>query len=371
MAINIFGVVGEGVRAADIIPQIQAENGEVLEVNIMSVGGDVREGMAIYDALREASANGQEVRTFAIGITASISSIIFMAGDVREVSDNAGIMIHNESTDLHGNKHELKGAIEFLDSVDDKLINVYTDRTDLSTEEVTSLLDQETFMSADEAVSKGFATAKTNALALVAMINKQKEPVNMAEDKEKEALTMFNKMKNLLFGEVKAQDDSEKEPVEEAKAEDDKPDHEAENIALKAELEAIKAKAEDEEEKKKEMDAKAEEEKAKAEDDDDKEKEEAKAESESKAHAIFDAMTSDKITKFEAKNLLTESLEFVNKTLDSRIVNHTGGAKLESPKSEPTEDVKAIWKSLKSEGKHTEAQAYYKENRDIISKKEK
>jgi len=79
--INIFGVVGEDVRAADIIPKIQAEKGDVIEVGIMSVGGGVREGLAIYDALREASANGQEVRTFALGITASIASVIFMAGE--------------------------------------------------------------------------------------------------------------------------------------------------------------------------------------------------------------------------------------------------------------------------------------------------
>jgi hypothetical protein len=227
-------------------------------------------------------------------------------------------------------------------------------------------------MSADEAVSKGFATAKTNALALVAILNKTKEPVNMADEKKDEQKNMFNKFVSWLNSDVKAEAKAE---APEVKAEDDdeeKPDLEAENVALKAELAAIKAKAEDDDEEKKEMDAKAEEEKAKAEHEDEEEKEEAKAENEAKAYLIFDAMTSDKVTKFEAKNLLKESLEFVSKTLDARAVNFTGGSKTESPEIKPQEDCKAIWKEMKSDGKHTEAQAYYKENKDAItSKKEK
>ena len=374
MSINIFGVVGEDVRASDVIPQIQAEKG-VIDVNIMSVGGDVREGLAIYDELRKASANGQEVNTFALGITASIASIIFMAGDVREVSDNAEIMVHNASAGICGNKHDLKEAVEFLDGVDDKLIAVYTDRTALSIEEVTGLVDQETFMSADEAVSKGFATAKTSALALVAILNKTKEPVNMAEEQKEEHKNMFNKFVSWLNSDVKAEAKAEAEApevkAEDEEEEEEKPDFEAENIALKAELADLKAKAEGDEEEKKEADAKAEEDKAKAEDEEEKEMEEAKAQNEAKAHLIFDAMTQDKITKAEAKNLITENMEFVSKTLDARAVNFTGGAKTESPEAKPTEDCKAIWKAMKSDGKHGEAQAYYKENRDQISKKEK
>ena len=82
-------------------------------------------------------------------------------------------------------------------------------------------------------------------------------------------------------------------------------------------------------------------------------------------------MTSDKVTKFEAKSLLTESLDFVKKTLKSRVVNHTGGAQTDSPSVEPKEDCNAIWKAMLSDGKRTEAQAYYKENSEKITKKEK
>lgn len=362
MSINIFGVVGEDVRASDVIKQIQAEKGKVIDINIMSVGGNVREGLAIYDALREVSANGQEVRTFAIGITASIASIIFMAGDrIREVSDNAEVMVHNSSVMTGGNKHDLEGAIETLDGIDARMIEIYASRTGLSNEELVNLLDKETFMSADEAVSKGFATEKTNALALVAILNKQKEPVNMANEKEEEEKGMFNKFKAWLNIENKAEEIPEKEDdaAEEARDEDEKPDFEAENLALKAEIAELKAKAESDEEEKKEMEAKAEEEKAKAEDD-------KEAEEEAKAMAIFQATVVNKITLVEAKNLLSKPSSFVNETLKGKTVNMTGLDKTEVPKKEVVNHYETWQAMLKTST--ADAQNYYKKHRDSISK---
>jgi len=184
--INIFGVVGEDVRASDILQQIQAEGGDSVEVVIMSPGGSVIEGLAIYDALR---ATGKTIITKAMGQAASIASIIFMAGDVREVADNAEIMIHNAWGVVAGNKHQLGEAMERMNEIDNRLINVYVDRAGMPAEDVRAMLDDETFMSADEAISKGFATDKTNAMALVAMYNKKEEPINMADDKQAEEIS--------------------------------------------------------------------------------------------------------------------------------------------------------------------------------------
>lgn len=373
--INIFGVVGEDVRAADIIPKIQAEKGDIIEVGIMSVGGDVREGLAIYDALREASANGQEVKTFALGITASIASIIFMAGDVREVSDNAEIMIHNASTGLFGNKHELKEAVEFLDSIDDKLISVYVDRTDLSIEDVTELVNKETFMSADEAVNKGFATDKTNVLALVAMINKQKkEPVKMATEEETKKAGFFAHMAEYFNREVKAEADDEKEdevkaesddeeveveeeketeakaegdeekPEEEAKAEEDDDEKEEmrnEISALKAELETTKAKAEGDEEEKKDEEAKAE--------------------------LILAGITDKKVTMHQATNLFKKSLSDVTSHLSDLSANATGRGKTKEPKADASGSKADQWNALKAKGDHRGAQKLYNKYSNEIS----
>jgi len=358
MSINIFGVVGEDVRAADVLKQIQAEKGDTIEVTIMSCGGSVVEGLAIYDALR---ASGKKIKTSALGMAASIASIIFMAGDEREVSDNAEIMVHNASVVTGGNKHTLKDAIETLDGMDNKLIEIYASRTGLGVDELTELLNKETFMSADEAVNKGFATIKTDALALVAIHNKTKEPLNMAEKEEVVTKGMFNKFMAWLKSEVKAEEIPEKEDdaAEEAKAMDEpmeevteataeKPDLEAENIALKAELEEMKAKAMEEDE---EVKAKAE------------EVEEEKKEEEAKALLVFSAMTDNKVTMKEAKNLLVKPLDFVNETLKDRTANATGLGKAEAPKKEAINSLYDEYKAIDDAGQR---QAFFVKNKEAI-----
>jgi ATP-dependent protease ClpP protease subunit len=357
MSINIFGVVGEDVRAAYVLKQIQAETGDTIEVTIMSCGGSVVEGLAIYDALR---ASGKKIKTSALGMAASIASIIFMAGDEREVSDNAEIMVHNASVVTGGNKHTLKDAIETLDGMDNKLIEIYASRTGLGVDELTELLNKETFMSADEAVSKGFATIKTDALALVAIHNKTKEPLNMAEKEEEVTKGMFKKFMAWLNSEVKAEDIPEKEDdaAEEAKAEEqteevteataEKPDLEAENVALKAELEEMKAKAMEEDE---EVKAKAE------------EVEEEKKEEEAKALLVFSAMTDNKVTMKEAKNLLVKPLDFVNETLKDRAANATGLGKAEAPKKEAINSLYDEYKAIDDAGQR---QAFFVKNKEAI-----
>ncbi len=373
--INIFGVVGEDVRAADIIPKIQAEKGDVIEVGIMSIGGDVREGLAIYDALREASANGQEVKTFALGITASIASIIFMAGDVREVSDNAEIMIHNASTGLFGNKHELKEAVEFLDSIDDKLISVYVDRTDLSIEAVTELVNKETFMSADEAVNKGFATDKTNVLALVAIINKQKkEPVKMATEEETKKAGFFAHMAKFFNSEAKAEHEEPKEEDVKAEEEDEEVEVEEEKeTESKAEGDDPKkeeeAKAEEDDDEKEEMrneisalKAELETTKAKAEGDDEEKKDE-----EAKASLILSAITDKKVTMHTATKLFQKPLSVVSASLSDLESNATGRGKTKEPKADASGRKVDQWNALKAEGNYKDAQKLYNKYSNQIS----
>ncbi|MEE9352369.1 MAG: head maturation protease, ClpP-related [Thiotrichaceae bacterium] len=370
--INIFGVVGEDVRAADIIPKIQAAKGKVIEIGIMSIGGDVREGLAIYDALREASANGQEVRTFALGITASIASIIFMAGDVREVSDNAEIMIHNSSVVMGGNKHDLKGAIEVLDDIDSKMIGIYTSRTGLDEDKVSDLLNKETFMSADEAVSKGFATDKTTVLALVAIINKtKKEPVKMATPEEDKQAGLLSVIMAYFKGDVKAEskDDKPKEDEEEkAKSNDEdvEVEEEKESEDAKAEgddPEKEEVKADHDDEEKKEMKAKIEsleselaETKAKAEGDDEEKKEE-----EAKASLILSGITDKKVTMHQATKLFKKPLAEVSAHLDGLLANATGRGKTEEPNAGDSSKFDQ-WKAMKANNNHGDAQSFYKEH---------
>ena len=82
--INLFGVVGADIKASEVMREIQAYEGDTIDVVINSVGGSVYEGMAIYGALKN---DPRPVKTTILGIGASIASVIFMAGDEREISD--------------------------------------------------------------------------------------------------------------------------------------------------------------------------------------------------------------------------------------------------------------------------------------------
>ena len=364
MSINIFGVVGEDVRASDVLAKLQDEKGDSIEVNIMSAGGSVIEGMAIYDSLRN---SGKKIITRAIGQAASIASIIFMAGDEREVGDNAEIMIHNAMVFAGGNKHELSSYIDRLDGIDTKLINIYATRTNLTEDQVRALLDNETFMDADEAVEKGFATCKADSLALVAQYNKstnqEKEPVLMAEDKTKAGFFAHmkayftNEESEEIEEEAKAEGDNvPEEEVDSAKAEDeDMPEKEVPEAMEEEEKPDVEAlKAELEETKKELAEAKAEaESKPKA------VKEEAKA----IVGLVLDAMTDDKLTMHEAKNLVVKDLSDVEATLEGKETNATGRGKVETPKDEPKLSIYDQYQNISDAG---ERSTFFKNHKSEI-----
>jgi len=187
----------------------------------------------------------------------------------------------------------------------------------------------------------------------------------MADEKE-EKKSMLQGLKafigDMIKAEAKAEELPEKEDdaAEEAKAEgdDDKPDFEAENVALKAELAELKAKAESDDDEKEKMEAKAEEDKAaKAQEDE---------EESAKAMAIFNATIDNKITAGEAKNLLSQSASFVTETLKGKVVNATGLAKAEVPKKDVVNHFETWNAMLKTST--SDAQAYYIKHRDSISK---
>ena len=86
------------------------ELGDVEEINIFinSYGGEVAEGLAIYNALKRHNA---KINTYVDGFACSIASVIFMAGDNRYMSDTSLLMIHNAWTFTQGNAEELKKQI--------------------------------------------------------------------------------------------------------------------------------------------------------------------------------------------------------------------------------------------------------------------
>lgn len=128
---------------------------EVINVNINSCGGDVAEGLAIHNMLVRHPA---KVRTRVDGFACSIASVIFMAGDVRSMSRSSLLMVHNAWTYASGDAAKLRKAAEDIDIINSASKAAYLDKASISEDELTSLMDSETWIVPDDALAWGFAT---------------------------------------------------------------------------------------------------------------------------------------------------------------------------------------------------------------------
>lgn len=129
---------------------------EVLTIRINSSGGEVFAGIAIYNSIKNHSATVKKV--YIDGIAASIASIIAMAGTEIIMPINAWLMIHNPSSGVIGTAEEMRKRADTLDKLRDSLIDTYMERSNLSKDEIIQMLDIETWLSAEEALEKGFIT---------------------------------------------------------------------------------------------------------------------------------------------------------------------------------------------------------------------
>ncbi len=157
--ISILDVIGadfwgEGVTAKRIAGALRQIGDRDVTVAINSPGGDVFEGIAIYNLL--ASHKG-EVTVKVLGLAASAASIIAMAGDRIEIGRGAFMMIHNSWVGAMGDRHALREVADWLEPFDAALADVYEARTGQDGEKITAMMDAETWMSGTQAVDLGFA----------------------------------------------------------------------------------------------------------------------------------------------------------------------------------------------------------------------
>ena len=147
-----------GEMSANILSKQLEALGDVNEINVYinSYGGEVAEGLAIYNALRRHKA---KVRTFCDGFACSIASVIFMAGDERIMNEASLLMIHNAWTWASGNAAELRKQAEDLDKITQASVEAYKAHSNLKEEEIKALMDNETWILPSEAIEYGFATA--------------------------------------------------------------------------------------------------------------------------------------------------------------------------------------------------------------------
>jgi ATP-dependent Clp protease protease subunit len=129
---------------------------EVINVHINSYGGEVAEGLAIYNLLRNHKA---KVRAIVDGFACSIASVIFMAGDERIMSNASLLFIHNAWTCACGNANDFRKQADDLDKITQASIEAYKSRVNITEDKLKELLDEETWLLPSEALEMGFATS--------------------------------------------------------------------------------------------------------------------------------------------------------------------------------------------------------------------
>lgn len=150
---EFFGL--EAVSAKSITDQFPEDINEDITLEVNSNGGLVTVGSEIYTALKNYKGH---VTAEVTGMAASAASVAIMGADKVKMSPTAQIMIHKALlTRASGNSDDLEKAVNALKSSDQSIINAYVSKTGLSEEEIFEMMKNETFMSANEAIEKGFA----------------------------------------------------------------------------------------------------------------------------------------------------------------------------------------------------------------------
>lgn len=163
--INIYGDITSwewlesDVSSYTLSKELDGLDVDTINVYINSYGGEVAEGLAIYNSLKRHKA---KIKTYCDGFAASIASVIFMAGDERIMSNASLLFIHNAWTYTGGNANELRKTADDLETMTQASINAYMNHVNITEEELKEMLDAETWITPQDALTMGFATSIIN-----------------------------------------------------------------------------------------------------------------------------------------------------------------------------------------------------------------
>nr|DAK87262.1 MAG TPA: major capsid protein [Bacteriophage sp.] len=172
--ISIYDEIGFwGVSAASFAQDLKdcGNNLKQINLHIHSPGGDVFDGIAIYNLLKNHPAN---VTVYIDGLAASMASVIAMAGNEVIMPENAMMMIHKPWGIQGGDAEDMRKYADLLDKVENTLIPAYASKTGKTPEELAEMLSAETWLNGKECVEQGFADKLAEPLVAMASIKSRK-----------------------------------------------------------------------------------------------------------------------------------------------------------------------------------------------------
>lgn len=157
-----------------------------INLHIHSPGGEVFEGIAIYNQLKNHNAT---ITVYIDGLAASMASVIAMVGDEIIMPTNAMMMIHKPWGVSWGDANDMRDYADLLDKVENVLIPAYMEKTGKTKEEIEAMLGEETWLTAEECVEHGFANT---------VIEPVKAMASLSSKRIDEFKSMPNSLKNTL-----------------------------------------------------------------------------------------------------------------------------------------------------------------------------
>lgn len=170
----LYDVIGPSelgmISAMDVIDALGPMEGKDVNLRIMSYGGSVDQGVAIYNAIRRRRG---KTKVYIDSIAASIASVIAMAGDQIIMNKGSKMMIHDPWTIAVGNSMQMRKMADQLDTYAEGILDIYVERSKRPKSEVQEMMRAETWMTAEQAIALGFAdvTEESQAQAIVVPSN--------------------------------------------------------------------------------------------------------------------------------------------------------------------------------------------------------
>lgn len=199
MQLKIYDYVGkyESINTDYIEKELKEAKNKPLDIHINSYGGEVFEGFAIYNMLKQYKG----VKTVYVdGIAASIASVIAMAGDKVVMSEASMFMIHNASGGAMGTYKELQEVAEALLKINGVIQDIYLKRVNIDKDKLIELMDNESYLTAKESLEYGFCDEiqeDEQSQAKEETIENKATTINLLMNQLDQRIATLNQLKSL------------------------------------------------------------------------------------------------------------------------------------------------------------------------------